>query len=80
MPAEGIAQVHCFAPQAEAKRTLTFTNTNDEDLDVLYVALDQNEDDVDLNHDNDYLAGVDGENNEDANNDDCNPEQDGDMD
>ena len=46
MPAEVISQVHRLARRAKAKNTLTFTNTRDEDLGVLYTAIGQDEDDV----------------------------------
>jgi hypothetical protein len=61
MPAEVIAQVHRLARRSKAKKTLTFTNTSDEDLDVLYTAIGQDEDDVDPVNEHDKLAGVDGE-------------------
>jgi hypothetical protein len=48
----------------QGHKTLTFTNINDEDLGVLYIALNQDEDCVDFNHGNDKLTGIDGENNE----------------
>jgi hypothetical protein len=80
MPAEVIVQVHCLTRRAEAKNALTFTNINNEDLDVLYAARNQDEDDVDPGHDNDELAGVDGEDDEDAHGDNYDPEQDDDED
>ena len=54
---------------------ITFTNTRDEDLDVLYAAIEHDEDDVDLAQANDELAGVDGEDKDDASNEDYDPEQ-----
>merc|ERR1712086_724113 len=68
VPAEVITQLHHLVWQAKAKKTLNFTNTNDEDLDVLYATLDQDGDDVNPNHNNDKLAGVDKEDNEYAKN------------
>ena len=55
MPSEVVTQVHRLARQAKAKKTITFTNTHDEDLDVLYTAIEHNEDDVDLAQANDEL-------------------------
>ena len=49
-------------------------------LDVLYAALNQDEDDINPDHDNDELSGVDEEDKEDANNYHYNPEQDSDKD
>ena len=60
MPSEVVAQVHHLARQATAKKNITFTNTHDGDLDVLYAAIEQDEDDVDLAQANNKLAGVGG--------------------
>ena len=60
MLSEVVAQVHCLARQAKAKKTITFTNTRDEDLDVLYAAIEHEEDDVDLVQADYKLVGVDG--------------------
>ena len=55
MSVEVIVQAHLLARQANAKKTLTFISTHDEDLDVFYAALGQDEDDIDPNHDNNKL-------------------------
>ena len=47
---------------------------------MVYTAFNQNEDDVETNHDNDKLTGVDEEDKEDESNDDYYPEQDNDID
>ena len=61
IPAEIIIQVHYLVWQAKTKKTITFINTTDEDLDTLYAVLDQDEDDAGSNHNNDKLIGVDGQ-------------------
>ena len=73
MPSEVVAQVHRLSRQAKSKKNITFTNTRDEDLDVLYAAIEHNEDDVDLAQANDELAGVDGEDKDNASNEDYDP-------
>lgn len=75
MPSEVVTQVHCLTRQAKAKKTITFTNTPDEDLGVLYAVIKHNGDDVDLVQANAKLAGVDGEDKDDASNEDYDPEQ-----
>ena len=40
MPSEVVAQVHYLARQAKANKIITFTNTCDEDLDVLYTVIE----------------------------------------
>ena len=75
VPLEIVAQVHRLTWQSKAKRTLKFTNTGDEDIDVLYAAIEHNGDGVDLAHANDKLLGVDGEDKDNASNEDYNPEQ-----
>ena len=47
-----------------------FTNTRDEDLDVLYAAIEHDEDDVNPAQANAKLAGVDREDEDDASNKD----------
>ena len=72
MPKEVVDQVHRLARHAKAKKNLTFTNVNNEDLDVLYAALSKDDDDESTNDDNDSLAGVD-----DAEEADNNDDEDG---
>ena len=70
MPADVVAQVHCLARQANAKKNIMFTNTRDEDIGVVCAAIEHAEDDVDLAQANDELTGVDGEEEDDASNED----------
>lgn len=47
MPNEVIQQVHCLARRAKAnKSNLRFTNLNNEDLDILYANIEQDDDDM----------------------------------
>ena len=78
MPAEGVTQVHLLALREKSKKTLTFTNTSDEDPDVLYTAIEYDEGDVDPTRVHYQLAGVDREDKDDAHND--GPEQGDDKD
>ncbi len=49
MPAgEVVPQVHRLARRANAKKKLTFTNVDGEDLDILYADLPRDEDDLEL--------------------------------
>ena len=66
--------------EPKTKKTITFTNTRDEDLDVLYAAIKHDKDDVDLAQANNKLTGVDGEDKDDASNEDYAPEQSNDED
>ena len=50
------SQVHCLTRQAKAKKNTTFTNTHDEDLDVLYAVNENDDNDVDFPQANDELA------------------------
>ena len=43
-----VSQVHCLARRAKAAKKLTFTNSDNEDLDVLYVDLERDKDDIEL--------------------------------
>ena len=52
-----------------------FTNTRDEDPDVLYTAIKHSEDDVNFAQANDKFAGVNGEDEENASDEDYDPEQ-----
>ena len=61
MPETVVSQVHHLAHRAKAARKLTFTNSDNEDLDVLYVDLERDEDDIELEHDDVQPAGVDDE-------------------
>ena len=69
----GASTPHCTTSQCQEK--LTFTNTPDEDLDILYAAIKHNGDDTDLARVNDELAGMDGEDKDDTNDKDYDPEQ-----
>jgi len=64
--------MHLLVRGAKAKTNITFTNTRDEDLDVVYAALKHNEDDVSLAKANSELAEVDGEDKDDASDEDYN--------
>ena len=56
MTKEVVDQVHRLTRRAKAKKNLTFTNGNNEDLDVLYAALSKCDNDKSTNDDNDSLA------------------------
>ena len=76
MPSEVVAQqVHRLVRRTNANKNATFTNTRDEDLDVLYAVIKHDEDDVNLAQANDKLTGVDGEDEDDTGNEDYDPEQ-----
>jgi hypothetical protein len=75
-----VTQVQRLARRAKAKNTLTFTNTRNEDLDVLYAATEHNEDGVDHAHAHDELTEVDREEEDGARDKDYNPEQSDDKD
>ena len=67
MPAEFLKRVNCLACHAKSKCNLTFTNSNNGDLDVLYANTTSNDDDK-PNHNDDTmpeLAGVDDDSNSD---------------
>ena len=74
MPEDVVSQVHCLAHRAKAAKKLTFTNSDNEDLDVLYVDLERDEDDIELEHDDVQPAGVDDDD------DDDDPQEDPDYD
>ena len=84
MPKEVMDQVHRLARRAKAKKNLTFTNGNNEDLNILYTALSKDDDDKSTNDDNDSLAGVDdaeeADNNDNEDNSNYDPTQDDDDD
>ena len=67
--------MHRLTQQVKAKKNLTFTNTRNEDPDVLYAAIEHDEDDFYLAQANDKLAGVDREDKDDASDEDSDPEQ-----
>ena len=69
MPKEVVDQVHRLARCAKAKKNLTFTNGNNEDLNVLYAALSECDHDESKNDDNDSLVGVDDADKADNDND-----------
>ena len=81
MPQEVIDQVHRLARRDKSKRSLTFTNRNNQDLNVLYADIDDDEHENDAEHAHNAVpAGVDDnddDNNEDSSgNSDYNPAQD----
>ena len=51
MPQAVVSQVHRLARSAKIAKKRTFTNSDNEDLNVLYVDLERDEDDVKLEHD-----------------------------
>ena len=73
MPAEVVAQVHCLIRQEKAKKTLTFTNTRDGNLDVLYTATKHNEDGGNHTHIHAKLTEVEGEDKDDVKDKDYDP-------
>jgi hypothetical protein len=80
MPETVVDQIHRLARRAKAKTNLTFTNLQNEDLDVLYSDIPGIDDEDELAPENnaDDLAGVDNGDDEDINDSDYNPESDGD--
>ena len=70
VPSEIVAQLHRLTWQAKAKKNITFTNAHNEVIDVLYAAIERDEDDVDLAQSNEELAVVDGEDKDNARNED----------
>ena len=70
MPETVVSQVHCLARRAKVTKKLTFTNSDNEDLDILYVNLERDEDDVDLEHNDVQPAGVNDDDKEDDPQDD----------
>jgi hypothetical protein len=79
MPQEVVDQVHRLARRAKSKKTLTFTNAQNVDLDVLYADLLDDDDDLPdaagldagvNDHDNDDHGDDAGNNNDDEDNDD----------
>jgi hypothetical protein len=68
MPQTVIDQVQCLARRAKSKKMLTFTNTRNDDLDILYVDLLDDEPDDDAS----VPTGVNENNADDADNDDEN--------
>ena len=59
MPEAVVSQVHRLARRAKAAKKLTFTNSDNEDLDVLCVNLDRDEDNAKLEQEAVQPAGVD---------------------
>ena len=43
-----VSQVHRLVRRAKATKKLTSTNSDNEDLDILYIDLNRDEDDVEL--------------------------------
>ena len=64
---ETVAQVHRLARRAKARKTITFTNNNGEDLDTLYDDLARDEDDLALDAE---TAGVNNDDNNSVGHDD----------
>ena len=75
-----VPQVHRLARRANATKTLTFTNKDNEDLDVLYVDLKRDKDYAKLEHEYVQPAGVDANDKEDDPQDDLDYELDNDSD
>ena len=80
MPEEAVNQVHRLARRANATKKLTFTDVNNEDLDLLYQDLDLDDDDEDELEQNAQPAGVDDDDDDDHQDPDYNPEDDSDAD
>ena len=70
MPEAVVSQVHRLARRAKAAKKLTFTNSDNEDLDILYVDLEPDEDDVELEQDGVQPTGTNGNDEEDDPQDD----------
>ena len=56
---ELVAQIQCLMRQANAKKTLTFTNPYNEDIDVFYAASEHTGDGASVAHAHDEPVGVD---------------------
>ena len=65
MPEAVVSQVHCLAHRAKATKELTSINSDNKDLDVLYVNLERDKHDAELEQEDDQPAGVDEDNEED---------------
>jgi len=65
-----VSQVHRLTRRANAVKNLTYTNNDNENLDILYVHLGRDEDDIELEHNNIQPAGVDDDDKEDDPQDD----------
>ncbi len=67
MPQEVVNQVHRLARRAKAKKKLTFTNRKNEDLDVPYADLvnDENDEDVPATPQDGAPAGVEDDESDD---------------
>merc|ERR1712086_273571 len=76
MPGAVVSQIHRLARRAKAAKKLTFTNNDNEDLDLLYADLERDEDDVELEHDDVQPAGVDDEDDDDQEDPDYDPSND----
>merc|ERR1712086_528409 len=76
MPEAVVSQVHRLARRAKAAKNITFTNSDNVDLDVLYADLERDEDDVELEHDDVQPAGVDDEDDDDQEDLDYDPNND----
>ena len=59
MPEAVVSQVHRFTCRAKDAKKLTFINSDNEDLDVLYVVFKRDEDDIELEQDDVQPARVD---------------------
>ena len=75
MPQAVVSQVHRLARRAKAPKKLTFANSDNEDLDILYVNIERDEDNVELEQGDVQPVGVDDDDEEDDPQDDpdCDP-------
>ena len=73
MPAEVADQVHMHARRAKAKRTITFTNVNNDNLDDIHASIDRDFDDINLTEGD--AKGVDGEDDDDDGDSDYHPRE-----
>ena len=60
-----VSQVHRLACRAKATKKLTFTNSDNEDLDVLHVDLERDEDTAKLEQEYVHPVGVNNNNEKD---------------
>ena len=77
MPADVVDQVHRLARRAKSRKTLTFTNARNVDLDILYADIPRDDDDIDLTGE---IAGVDDDEQSDDDDEEYIPGNDSDSD
>ena len=70
MPEAVVSQIHRLARRAKAAKKLTFANSDNEDLDILYVDLERDKDNAKLEQDDVQPTGVDDDDEEDNPQDD----------